>query len=69
MSRCRICEQPLVIELDTDSFDEAAASSVGEFVTSPDDLRLACGCHFHWSVSELLFRKYFFEHFDLAASS
>ncbi|KAE9378054.1 hypothetical protein N431DRAFT_435218 [Stipitochalara longipes BDJ] len=49
MAKCRICEQPLVIELDPDSFDEAAASSsVGSAITAPDDLLLPCGCHFHW---------------------
>jgi hypothetical protein len=56
MAACGICEQALVIELDPDSFDESAASSsVGSAVTAPDDLLLLCGCHFHWSVPEILF--------------
>jgi len=54
MAKCRICEQPLIIELDPDSFDEAAASSsVGAAITAPDDLLLPCGCHFHWLVASI----------------
>ncbi len=53
MSKCRICEQNLVIELDPESFDEATGSSVCRAATALDDLLLSCGCHFHWSVSQL----------------
>jgi hypothetical protein len=52
MSKCRICEQNLVIELDPESFDEATASTVGQAATAPDDLLLRCGCHFHWLVPQ-----------------
>ncbi|KAH7419876.1 hypothetical protein BKA64DRAFT_634534 [Cadophora sp. MPI-SDFR-AT-0126] len=48
MSKCRSCEQPLVIELDPESFDEETSSSVGQASSAPDDLLLRCGCHFHW---------------------
>ncbi|KAH6713042.1 hypothetical protein BKA61DRAFT_484022 [Leptodontidium sp. MPI-SDFR-AT-0119] len=48
MPKCRSCEQPLVIELDPESFDEATSSSVGQASSAPDDLLLRCGCHFHW---------------------
>ncbi|KAL2071367.1 hypothetical protein VTL71DRAFT_12602 [Oculimacula yallundae] len=50
MSKCRSCEQPLVITLDPESFDEATSSLVGQGqgTTEPDDLLLRCGCHFHW---------------------
>ncbi|KUJ15741.1 uncharacterized protein LY89DRAFT_783015 [Mollisia scopiformis] len=48
MTVCRLCSQALTIELDSDSFDEATSSSVGQPQTAPDDLLLACGCHFHW---------------------
>ncbi|CZS88062.1 hypothetical protein WAI453_000460 [Rhynchosporium graminicola] len=50
MSRCRSCEQPLLITLDPESLDEATSSLVGQGqgLTEPDDLLLRCGCHFHW---------------------
>ncbi|KAJ5041047.1 uncharacterized protein L3040_005604 [Drepanopeziza brunnea f. sp. 'multigermtubi'] len=48
MFKCKVCEQPLVIELDAESFDEATSSSVGQASSAPDDLLLMCGCHFHW---------------------
>lgn len=47
---CQSCSQALTVELDSDSFDEATSSSVGQPQTAPDDLLLACGCHFHWYV-------------------
>jgi hypothetical protein len=50
MAVCQVCKNPLVVELDADSFDEASGSSVGQAVTAPDDLLLSCGCHFHWYV-------------------
>ncbi|KAI1211671.1 uncharacterized protein F4807DRAFT_398079 [Annulohypoxylon truncatum] len=41
MATCKVCEQPLVLEVeDEDGNDEQ------EFV--PDDLEVSCGCHFHW---------------------
>lgn len=48
MSKCRLCSQELIVELDADSFDEATSSSVGQASSAPDDLLLRCGCHFHW---------------------
>jgi len=48
MATCRICSQNLTVELDPESFDEATSSSVGQASTAPDNLLLACGCHFHW---------------------
>lgn len=51
MSGCKACQQPLVLELDPEDFDEAASSAVGGAPTTvPDDLELPCGCHFHWYV-------------------
>lgn len=51
MSGCRLCDQPLVVELDPEDFDEATASSAGGVpATVPDDLALPCSCHFHWYV-------------------
>lgn len=50
MAACEQCGQALTVELDSDSFDEATSSSVGRPQTAPDDLQLACGCHFHWYV-------------------
>ncbi|KAI1389916.1 uncharacterized protein F4822DRAFT_218168 [Hypoxylon trugodes] len=41
MAACKICEQPLTLEVDDeDGTDEK------QFI--PDDLKLSCGCHFHW---------------------
>ncbi|KAK2625276.1 hypothetical protein QTJ16_005645 [Diplocarpon rosae] len=48
MAKCKSCEQPLVVELDPGSFDEATSSTVGQASSAPDDLLLVCGCHFHW---------------------
>jgi len=39
---CKICEDPLVVEVE----DEDDGNT--EPQTVPDDLQLACGCHFHW---------------------
>lgn len=51
MSGCKACQQPLVLELDPEDFDEASSSAVGGAPTTvPDDLELPCGCHFHWYV-------------------
>ncbi|TVY92452.1 hypothetical protein LAWI1_G000494 [Lachnellula willkommii] len=48
METCKICAQELKIELEPDDFDEATSSTVGAGQIAPDDLLLACGCHFHW---------------------
>ncbi|CAL3971359.1 hypothetical protein PZA11_007865 [Diplocarpon coronariae] len=48
MAKCKSCEQPLVVELDPESFDEANSPAVGQGSSAPDDLLLVCGCHFHW---------------------
>ncbi|KAI1092564.1 hypothetical protein F5B19DRAFT_194982 [Rostrohypoxylon terebratum] len=39
MTACKVCEQPLVLEVEDDDDEQ-------EFV--PDDLEIVCGCHFHW---------------------
>ncbi|XXH03884.1 hypothetical protein Hte_010292 [Hypoxylon texense] len=41
MAACKVCENPLVIEVD----DEDGSDEV-QLV--PDDLETSCGCHFHW---------------------
>ncbi|KAI1476792.1 hypothetical protein F4774DRAFT_391806 [Daldinia eschscholtzii] len=41
MAACKVCEQPLTLELDDD--DGNAESQL-----VPDDLELTCGCHYHW---------------------
>jgi len=57
MSTCKICNNPLVVELDLDlsEFDEATGTSSSTqtqtqtLTTVPDDLELlGCGDHFHW---------------------
>ncbi|KAI1366196.1 hypothetical protein F5Y08DRAFT_337954 [Xylaria arbuscula] len=40
---CKICEDPLVVEIEEDGDGEDGGSQ-----TVPDDLELSCGCHFHW---------------------
>ena len=42
MEICKLCSDPLVVELDSEESEEA------EGHTAPDDLVLPCGCHFHW---------------------
>ncbi|KAM4065933.1 zinc finger domain-containing protein [Hirsutella rhossiliensis] len=42
MSRCKACDEPLVLGVDDDQGDDASPDTV------PDDLQLGCGCHFHW---------------------
>ncbi|KAI0431704.1 hypothetical protein F5Y09DRAFT_182758 [Xylaria sp. FL1042] len=42
-SVCKICEDPLVVEVEDGDSEDA-----GPQKTVPDDLELACGCHFHW---------------------
>ncbi|KAI3326102.1 hypothetical protein HD806DRAFT_434320 [Xylariaceae sp. AK1471] len=41
-SICKACEDPLVVEVEDENDDNAGPQTV------PDDLELACGCHFHW---------------------
>ncbi|KAI1183002.1 hypothetical protein F5B17DRAFT_156285 [Nemania serpens] len=42
ISVCRICEDPLVVEVDDEDGENANPPTV------PDDLELPCACHFHW---------------------
>ncbi|KAI1778180.1 hypothetical protein F4818DRAFT_405127 [Hypoxylon cercidicola] len=42
MAVCKVCENPLVLEVD----DEDGNDEVQKVV--PDDLETSCGCHFHW---------------------
>ncbi|RWA03456.1 hypothetical protein EKO27_g11648 [Xylaria grammica] len=39
---CKICEDPLVIEVEDEEGEDAGPQTV------PDDLELSCSCHFHW---------------------
>ncbi|KAI0383224.1 hypothetical protein F5Y04DRAFT_250876 [Hypomontagnella monticulosa] len=41
MAACKVCEQPLTLELDNDDGSD-------EPQLIPDDLELTCGCHYHW---------------------
>ncbi|KAI0186791.1 hypothetical protein EV127DRAFT_166701 [Xylaria flabelliformis] len=41
-SICKVCEDPLVVEVEDEDGDSTGVQTV------PDDLELACGCHFHW---------------------
>ncbi|OTB08978.1 hypothetical protein M426DRAFT_316270 [Hypoxylon sp. CI-4A] len=41
MAACKVCEQPLTLEVDGDDDNDDP-----QFV--PDDLELSCGCHYHW---------------------
>ncbi|KAJ2976082.1 hypothetical protein NUW58_g8179 [Xylaria curta] len=41
-SICKVCEDPLVVEVEDEDGENASPQTV------PDDLELACGCHFHW---------------------
>ncbi|KKA28025.1 hypothetical protein TD95_003691 [Thielaviopsis punctulata] len=61
MSACRACDQPLVIQLDSED-DSATGSSAAAAANSvPDDLTLSCSCHFHWEC--------LFEHADSIATT
>ncbi|KAI0521752.1 hypothetical protein F5B22DRAFT_500520 [Xylaria bambusicola] len=42
-SVCKICEDPLVVEVEGDGDSEDTNTQ-----TVPDDLELPCDCHFHW---------------------
>lgn len=51
MSTCAKCNQPLEVQIgpDDDSDLEMSASEPGDVTeTFPDDVKLPCGCHFHW---------------------
>jgi hypothetical protein len=51
---CRLCDQPLVVELEPEDVDEHTSSTTGDIPgTVPDDLELPCGCHFHWYASNI----------------
>lgn len=39
---CKICEDPLVVEVEAEDGENASPQTV------PDDLEIVCGCHFHW---------------------
>ncbi|KAI1171494.1 hypothetical protein F4777DRAFT_50804 [Nemania sp. FL0916] len=41
-SLCMICEDPLVVEVEDEAGEDSGPQTV------PDDLELACACHFHW---------------------
>ncbi|KAI1104759.1 hypothetical protein F4804DRAFT_177061 [Jackrogersella minutella] len=41
MAACKVCEQPLTLEVDDDD-----GTDEPQFV--PDDLEVSCGCHYHW---------------------
>lgn len=41
-STCKVCDDPLLFEVEDEDNNEGAPQQV------PDDLELACGCHFHW---------------------
>ncbi|KAI3342445.1 hypothetical protein F4824DRAFT_203514 [Ustulina deusta] len=41
-SVCKICEDPLVVEVEDGDGEDASSQTV------PDDLELSCACHFHW---------------------
>lgn len=59
---CVACHDPLVMTVDPDSDSDSesgeagpsssaqasSSSSAPQATTVPDDLRLPCGCHFHW---------------------
>lgn len=48
---CVVCHDPLVMTVDPDSDVEdqpSSSSSAAQAETVPDDLGLACGCHYHW---------------------
>ncbi|KAI1380729.1 hypothetical protein F4677DRAFT_404454 [Hypoxylon crocopeplum] len=41
MTACKVCEEPLMIEVDNDD-------GTDDQQMVPDDLELPCGCHYHW---------------------
>lgn len=53
---CSKCQNPLTLEVDYSddedvSMGAASSSAAAQNVhTVPDDVALACGCHFHWYV-------------------
>ena len=51
MATCAKCDKPLEVEIspDDDEEMEMEASFPGDTTqTFPDDVKLLCGCHFHW---------------------
>lgn len=52
MTTCAKCDKPLEVEISPDEDEgemEMEASYPGDTTqTFPDDVKLACGCHFHW---------------------
>lgn len=56
MTTCAVCQTPLTLEIERDEDDKdqttciAEPSSLQRHHTVPDDVELACGCHFHWYV-------------------
>ncbi|EON63802.1 hypothetical protein W97_03030 [Coniosporium apollinis CBS 100218] len=55
MATCVACQQPLILEIDGSDDDEdvevgglSSAPTPSATKTVPDDVGLACGCHFHW---------------------
>ena len=42
MAACRVCEDPLALQVDAEDDESDEPRSV------PNDLTLPCGCHFHW---------------------
>jgi hypothetical protein len=46
---CVTCQEPLLLEIDSDSDVEEGSSSQSFAPTAvPDDLEFPCSCHFHW---------------------
>ncbi|KAK5079132.1 hypothetical protein LTR64_002447 [Lithohypha guttulata] len=45
---CAVCEEPLVVLLESDSEAEDSKQSADTSDSVPDDVELNCGCHFHW---------------------
>lgn len=54
MALCVTCQKPLTLYIEPDEEDEdegmgnESSANAGSYVD--DDVRLQCGCHFHWSV-------------------
>lgn len=45
--KCVSCQQPLLVEVDSDSDIEESKRGLTPD-TIPDDVEMECGCHFHW---------------------
>ncbi|KAF3761137.1 hypothetical protein M406DRAFT_358490 [Cryphonectria parasitica EP155] len=54
---CKICNEPLLVPVETDSDDDDGCGQPGPSTSSltaetvPDDLEFPCGCHFHWQCA------------------